>query len=306
MHILVIVGIIIVILLIVGFAIYKFRGAATAPVDSEVTINTTEEPAKSADSSEPPATVIDSGTPITVVTSEPTCADPAAYYYHYAPDVKAAGVDALAHWNSSGHKEGRKSCYPPPTQTVVTSEPTCADPAAYYYHYAPDVKAAGVDALAHWNSSGHKEGRKSCYPPPTQTVAGLTIGGKYSIKSDIGKFLTPNSGVIDAGGNTPTVWTIEAGSTPGTVNLRADNGQWASYSGTRPDNRIVKAQQVFMTPNVNGKTNWTPVQAGGQYGFSSGGNFMTRCNGCGVLPNIITAHETGVNGWSSSFTLTPM
>jgi hypothetical protein len=254
MHILVIVGIIIVILLIVGFAIYKFRGAATAPVDSEVTINTTEEPAKSADSSEPPATVIDSGTPI----------------------------------------------------TVVTSEPTCADPAAYYYHYAPDVKAAGVDALAHWNSSGHKEGRKSCYPPPTQTVAGLTIGGKYSIKSDIGKFLTPNSGVIDAGGNTPTVWTIEAGSTPGTVNLRADNGQWASYSGTRPDNRIVKAQQVFMTPNVNGKTNWTPVQAGGQYGFSSGGNFMTRCNGCGVLPNIITAHETGVNGWSSSFTLTPM
>lgn len=251
MHILVIVGIIIVILLIVGFAIYKFRKAATDPGVSTVTVNTTPTDTKV------PATVIDSATPTTVVTpSAPT-----------------------------------------------TSEPTCADPAAYYYYYAPDVKAAGVDALAHWNSSGYKEGRKSCYPPPTQTVAGLTIGGKYSIKSDIGKFLTPNSGVIDAGGNTPTGWTIEAGSTPGTVNLRADNGQYAVYCN-RCNPGIVKAEQVVMS---NNKTDWTPVQAGGQYGFSAnGGKFMTRCNGCGVVTNSITAHETGVNGWSSNFTLTPV
>jgi len=95
------------------------------------------------------------------VPPPPDCAtDPSGYYYYYAPDVKAAGVDALAHWNSSGYKEGRKSCFPPPP-------PDCAtDPSGYYYYYSPDVKAAGVDALAHWNSSGYKEGRKSCFPTP--------------------------------------------------------------------------------------------------------------------------------------------
>lgn len=257
MHPLVIVGIIIVILLIVGFAIYKFRKAATAPVTSEVTVNTTP-----GESPKVPATVIDSATPTTVVTpSAPT-----------------------------------------------TSEPTCADPAAYYYYYSPDVKAAGVDALAHWNSTGYKEGRKSCYPPPAAaTVAGLTIGGKYSIRSDIGKYLTPNSGVVDAGGNAPTGWTIRAGSAPGTVRLQADNGQYANYF-VRADPRIVKAEQVLMTAGADKEImDWTPVQAGDQYGFSNGaGKFMTRCNGCGVLTNIITAHETGVNGWSSNFTLTPM
>jgi len=106
--------------------------------------------------------------PVTAVPVEaapvpppPDCAtDPSGYYYYYAPDVKAAGVDALAHWNSSGYKEGRKSCFPPPP-------PDCAtDPSGYYYYYSPDVKAAGVNALAHWNSSGYKEGRKSCFPTP--------------------------------------------------------------------------------------------------------------------------------------------
>jgi hypothetical protein len=55
----------------------------------------------------------------------------------------------------------------PPAAAVVPPPPDCAtDPAGYYYYYAPDVKAAGMDALTHWNAYGYNEGRKSCYPAP--------------------------------------------------------------------------------------------------------------------------------------------
>lgn len=63
---------------------------------------------------------------------------------------------------------------PDPGPSVDPNAPTCADPAAYYYYYSPDVKAAGADAQAHWNFTGYKEGRKSCWPFPT---ASGTAGG---------------------------------------------------------------------------------------------------------------------------------
>ena len=50
-----------------------------------------------------------------------TCSDPIAYYYYYAPDVKAAGADALNHWNTYGYKEGRKSCWQAPAITGVSN-----------------------------------------------------------------------------------------------------------------------------------------------------------------------------------------
>lgn len=57
----------------------------------------------------------------------PTCATPDAFYYHYNPDVLAAGVPAFAHWNSSGYREGRQSCWAPP------SAPACSAPASEYF-----------------------------------------------------------------------------------------------------------------------------------------------------------------------------
>ncbi len=57
----------------------------------------------------------------------------------------------------------------PSTAAPVPPPPDCAtDPVGYYYYYAPDVKAAGVDAKTHWDTTGYKEGRKSCWPPPPQ------------------------------------------------------------------------------------------------------------------------------------------
>lgn len=60
----------------------------------------------------------------------------------------------------------------PPAATVppVPSPPvapTCGNPSGYYYYYNPDVEAAGVDARSHWDSYGWREGRASCWSPPS-------------------------------------------------------------------------------------------------------------------------------------------
>jgi hypothetical protein len=70
---------------------------------------------------------------------------------------------------------------------------------------------------------------------------------------------------------------------------------------------IVKPDQVTLTPNAAGAVDWTPSRdPNGSYGFSYNGKFMSRCNGCGVVVNSITAHETGANGMWSSFKLAPL
>ena len=56
----------------------------------------------------------------------PTCSDPVAYYYYYNPDVLAAGVPALNHWNTFGYKEGRQSCWAPPGPSCTPPGPTSA------------------------------------------------------------------------------------------------------------------------------------------------------------------------------------
>ena len=69
----------------------------------------------------------------------------AQYYVEHNPDVAAAGVDPLAHFNSSGWHEGRN-----PNAMFDTK--------GYLAHYS-DVAAAGVNPLAHYEQSGWKEGR---------------------------------------------------------------------------------------------------------------------------------------------------
>ena len=63
-------------------------------------------------------------------------------------------------------------------------DPTCADPTAYYYYYAPDVKAAGANAQNHWNTFGYKEGRKSCWSAPVATPAVIIRTGVWTFTSN--------------------------------------------------------------------------------------------------------------------------
>jgi hypothetical protein len=69
----------------------------------------------------------------------------AEYYLAHNPDVAAAGVDPLAHYNSHGWHEGRD-----PNAFFDTD--------GYLAHYA-DVAAAGVNPLQHYAEHGWKEGR---------------------------------------------------------------------------------------------------------------------------------------------------
>jgi hypothetical protein len=68
-----------------------------------------------------------------------------AYYLAHNPDVAAAGVDPVLHYESSGWKEGRN-----PDALFNTN---------YYLARNPDVAAAGVDPLLHYETIGWKEGR---------------------------------------------------------------------------------------------------------------------------------------------------
>jgi serralysin len=67
------------------------------------------------------------------------------YYLQQNPDVAAAGIDPLQHFETSGWKEGRNpNAY--------------FDTAGYLAHYA-DVKAAGINPFDHYLQSGWQEGR---------------------------------------------------------------------------------------------------------------------------------------------------
>ena len=82
------------------------------------------------------------------LTATPAGAVPlfdASYYLAQNPDVKAAGVDPLQHFETYGWREGRDP-------SLLFSD------AKYLAAYA-DVKAAGVDPLLHYRNYGQGEGR---------------------------------------------------------------------------------------------------------------------------------------------------
>ncbi len=113
------------------------------------------------------------------------------------PDVKAAGVDACAHFKSHGKNEGRN---PNPKNIQVIRDPgpvggfsqsssslvDCAgvmfDPVGYLV-VNPDVKAAGMDACVHFKSHGKAEGRD---PNPkrlsTTQVSGQVVKSEEPIR----------------------------------------------------------------------------------------------------------------------------
>jgi len=69
----------------------------------------------------------------------------ATYYLKQNPDVAAAGVDPLTHYETYGWQEGRN-----PDPYFNTN---------YYLNQNPDVAAAGIDPLLHYEQYGWKEGR---------------------------------------------------------------------------------------------------------------------------------------------------
>jgi len=77
------------------------------------------------------------------------------YYLNQNPDVRAAGIDPLAHFEANGWREGRDA-------SVGFS-------VAAYLTANPDVKAAGVDPLVHYVQSGKAEGRLAYAATPHDT-----------------------------------------------------------------------------------------------------------------------------------------
>ena len=67
------------------------------------------------------------------------------FYLAQNPDVAAAGVNPLLHYETSGWREGRN-----PDPLFDTK---------YYLAHNPDVAAAGVNPLLHYETSGWREGR---------------------------------------------------------------------------------------------------------------------------------------------------
>jgi hypothetical protein len=67
------------------------------------------------------------------------------FYYSQNHDVWAAHVDADAHYNVAGWREGR--------------DPSAFFSTSFYRALNADVKAAGIDPLTHWHQQGWQEGR---------------------------------------------------------------------------------------------------------------------------------------------------
>lgn len=152
-----IIGIVVVLLLVlIGFVVYMLSGPEGG-TNTQITPVVNSEPEPIAPP--PPST----SSPLVAAVQDTVIPDPPPAISSVTPEPVSTPT-------------------PPQAQVPVTQTPppvpNCTDPVSYYYFYNPDVKAAGVDALAHWNSSGYKEGRKSCFaPPPPPNLSFLDSSG---------------------------------------------------------------------------------------------------------------------------------
>ena len=83
----------------------------------------------------------------------PSASFDVADYLAANPDVKAAGVDPLLQYDLYGQHEGRAE------YAVPAAPPNALVDPAYYYAANTDVRAAGVDASTHYLANGWLEGR---------------------------------------------------------------------------------------------------------------------------------------------------
>ena len=99
----------------------------------------------------------------------------ASYYLRQNPDVAAAGMDPLAHFEQYGWREGRA--------------PSLVFDDAKYLSANPDVNAAGVDPLLHYIQFGHDEGRATFLPGGTLPADPMVNPAYYD--SQLGATLIP-------------------------------------------------------------------------------------------------------------------
>ncbi|HCC06488.1 TPA: hypothetical protein DEP94_04020 [Candidatus Nomurabacteria bacterium] len=129
---------------------------------------------------------------------------------------------------------------------VVT--PTCSDPTAYYYYYAPDVKTAGVGAKEHWDSYGYKEGRKSCWQAP------VTIAPGTSNNKPTGVIDSASSGPVGSCGNV-SGWAYDADNSLASteINLYVDGpaGSGTGFNAGVTTGSRTDVNQYFGLPGGN-------------------------------------------------------
>lgn len=195
----------------------------------------------------------------------------------------------------------------PAPAPVTSSAPTVAE--VRIPDPPPSVSSTTVDPVRTPEPPTVQQGYAPSPPAPI-VVQGLILGKPYSIKSDIGTFLAPGPNqIVTMDSRTPVPWQLIPGPRPGSVMLSSNGAVMMYCSRCLPG--VVKADQVALASAGRATDNhaWDVVRdSSGKYGFSTGGKFITRCNGCGGgAANILTAHETtGPNGWSSSFEFIPM
>ena len=143
----------------------------------------------------------------------------AEYYLWHNPDVAAAGVDPLLHYNVVGWREGR-------------------DPNAWfdtdgYLSYYTDVAAAGINPLHHYESVGWREGRD---PSTAFAHAAIWRGIRTSRRpASIRSTTSCNSASMRAGTRRVTGCDTDAGG--GAAGQAAPIGLPLSPAATTSDNR---------------------------------------------------------------------
>lgn len=98
-----------------------------------------------------------------------------SFYLAQNPDVKAAGIDPLLHYETQGWLENRD-----PSLLFSTSK---------YLAASPDVKAANMDPLLHYIDIGQQEGRMAFLSGPTASADPLVDAAYYD--KQLGATLIP-------------------------------------------------------------------------------------------------------------------
>ncbi len=103
----------------------------------------------------------------------------ATFYLEQNPDVAAAGLDPLEHYDTYGWRESR--------------DPSASFDTSFYLESNPDVAAAGLNPLEHYARYGDSEGRASSPPPGSDFINTTGAGGAVPVRPD----------PADPGGHTP-------------------------------------------------------------------------------------------------------
>lgn len=139
----------------------------------------------------------------------------AEYYAAHNPDVVAAGMNMLDHWERYGRNEGRLPYdadpvapqTPAPTSDANAGNPAWASNpdrpdgfnAAYYLAANPDVAAVGMDPLLHWQKHGQFEGRLPFENAPADLKPSWVATETRADGFNYAYYMAKNPDVVQAG-----------------------------------------------------------------------------------------------------------